>query len=189
MIDLVAEIMPSAWALTRRPHQDRIAAAGVSHWAIYGPPPCLHGNCGPARVSFHGNLFEFDPDGDGVFVMAVSEHPDEPPVDLLAFKFDSPTRWWLRLGDGVLLGQHNARLAQFKEEPVVVHATPLDWLRADCQGVVVLDWSRDVLSRLDGYGVLAADELTGRRLGGAFRRLRNIPPIKTTKLEDKNHAA
>ena len=69
VIDLVAEIMPAAWAMTRRPHQDRMAAVGVSHWAIYGPEPCLHGNWGPARVKFHGNFFEFDPDGDGVFVM------------------------------------------------------------------------------------------------------------------------
>ena len=178
VIDLVGEVMPSAWAMTRRPHQDQIAAADVSHWAIYGPPPCLHGNCGPARVSFHGNLFEFDPDGDGVFVMAVSEGPAEPILDLVAFKLVDPCRWWLRLGQGVVLGLHNARLALFEEAPVLVHGTPLDWLRADCQGVVVLDWKADILSRLDGFGVLAADGATGKRLERAFQRHIHVPEIR-----------
>jgi len=141
MIDLVAEIMPAAWAMTHRRHQEKMAAVGVSRWAIYGPGPCLHGNCGPARVKFHGNFFEFDSDGDGAFVMGVNEHPQEGLVDLLAFQPSDPTRWWLRLGQGVILGLHNARLALFEENPVFVHATPLDWLRNDCQGVTALDLS------------------------------------------------
>lgn len=186
MIDLVGEIMPAAWAMTQRPHQDRMAAAGVSPVAIYCSPPRLYGHFGVCRAQFHGNTYEPAPDGEPVIVMGVSEHPEEPIIDHLAFQPSDPARWWLRLGQGVILGLHNARLALFKEEPILVHATPLDWLRADCWGCVVLDWEADLLSYLDGYGILAADRRTGEALERAFRRHINIPQVRI--MEDRRAA-
>lgn len=178
MIDLVGELMPCAWAMTRSPYQDEMVAAGISPIAIYGSPPRLHGHFGPGRIECDGSFFSFHPDGIEAFVMGVHEHPDEPIIDLLAFQLTNPTRLWLRHGNAVLLGQHNARLALFKEEPLFVHATPLDWLRAYCQGCVVLDWKTDLLSYLDGYGIQTADEITQRRLQRAFKRHVHIPEVR-----------
>ena len=113
-----------------------------------------------------------------MIVIGVFEYPDEEIVDLVAFKPSAPTKWWLRLGQAVVLGRDNARLALIEEKSVVVHPTPLSWLQVDCQGCVVLDWKRDILSCLDGYGVLAADVATRKRLERAFRRDCHIPAVR-----------
>lgn len=186
MTDLVGECVRAHWNV-RDQHRDWLATHGVSPISIYCPPPRLHGHFGICRAQFHGDLYEpTGADGEPVIVMGVSEHPDEQIIDLVAFQPSDPTRWWLRSGQGVVLGLHNARLAAFKEEPVFVHATPLDWLRAECQGVVVLDWTADILSRLDGYGILT-DATTGKRLEQAFTRHFNFPQIKI--IEGQRHAA
>jgi len=184
MVDLGDEIYLAALKV-RESHEDWLAAHGVSPVAVYCPFPRLHGNFGVCRAQFHGDLYEPAPDGTPVIVTGVSEHPEEALVDIVAFKPSNPARWWLRLGQAVVLGLHNARLAAFKEEPILVHATPLDWLRAECQGAVVLDWKREVLSHLDGYGVLA-DAATGKRLENAFHQRIHIPQIKIT---GERHAA
>ncbi|MCH7833022.1 MAG: hypothetical protein IIC55_09155, partial [Proteobacteria bacterium] len=116
--------------------------------------------------------------------LGVSEHPDEGLIDIMAFEPSNPARWYLRLGNAVLLGLHNARLAVFEESPVMVHATPLDWLRADCAGVVVLDWKADLLSYLDGYGILVDDDTTRRRLQQAFKRHIHIPEVRVMGVRD-----
>ena len=186
MFDLVGEVLTAAWNV-RESHQDWLAKAGVSPVAIYCLPPRLHGHFGVCRAQFHGDLYEPDPNGTPVIVMGVSEHPDEEIIDIVAFQPSDPTRWWLRLGNAVVLGLHNARLAVFKEEPVLVHATPLDWLRAECHGAVVLDWRADLLSRLDGYGILAADKRTGEALGRNFRSHIHVPIVRL--MQEKVRAA
>ena len=177
MVDLVGECVHAHWNV-RRSHQDWLAAHGVSPIAIYCPFPRLHGHFGVCRAQFHDNTYSPAPDGKPVIVMGVSEHPDEGLIDLVAFEPSNPARWFLRLGNAVVLGLHNARLALFEESPVLVHGTPLDWLRADCRGVVVLDWTADILSRLEGYGCLAADRETGELLKKAFHRHINIPQVR-----------
>jgi len=178
VIDLIAEIMPAAWAMTHGRYQNQMAAADVSPVAIYGTAPRLHGHFGPARVRFHGDLYEPDPDGKEVFLIGVSEHPDELIIDIVAFQPSKPNKWWLRLGNAVVLGLHDARLALFEEKPVFVHATPLDWLRNDCRGCVVLDWKADLLSYLPGDRILATDHATTGRLEQAFRRHIHIPQVR-----------
>jgi hypothetical protein len=177
MINLAVELHEAACTATHQKYQDHFVAAGISHTAIYGSDG-LYGDFGVARAQFDGDLWEPATDGAGVFILGVNEHPDEGLIDIVAFKPSNPARWYLRLGNAVVLGLHNARLAVFKEEPVLVHATPLDWLRAECRGVVVLDWTADILSRLEGYGCLAADRDTGQRLERAFHRHINIPKVK-----------
>ena len=89
------------------------------------------------------------------------------------------------MGNSAVLGLHNARLALLEEAPVLIHGTPLDWLPAECQGVVVLDWKADLLSYLDGFGVLT-DAATGKRLDRVFRRHIHIPPVRVMEAQ---HAA
>ena len=179
-VNLVGEIYNAALKV-RESHQDWLAKHDVGPVAIYGTPPRLHGDFGVARAQFHGDFFEFAPDGAPVLVLGVAEHPAEEIIDLVAFEPSNPGRWYLRLGQAVVLGRHNARLALFEESPVFIHATPLDWLRANCQGAVVLDWKADLLSYLDGYGVLAADDVTQRRLHQKFKRHIHIPEVRVVE--------
>lgn len=69
--------------------------------------------------------------------------PVETPMlaDLIAWHPERPTRWWYRFGDlGAVLGADNLDLAHVKELPISFAMTPLDWLRGDCRGAVLLDF-------------------------------------------------
>ncbi len=67
------------------------------------------------------------------------EHP--VLADLIAWHPDRPTRWWYRIGDpGAVLGADNLELAHAEELPISFATTPLDWLRGDCRGAVLLDF-------------------------------------------------
>ena len=185
MIDLVGEVLVGHWNM-RRQHEDKLAALGVSFVTVYGEDR-LWGHFGVIRAQFHGDLYEPNPAGQGVFVLGVMEQRKGPIIDLLAFHPDRPDRWWLRLGSAVLLGRYNARLAQLKEEPLFVHPDPLSWLRADCMGAVVLDWDADLILYLDGGGILAADHRTASRIEKSFRRSIRVPQVRVMG-ERKNAA-
>ena len=91
------EALTAHWNV-REPHKNWLAAHGVSPVAIYGTPPRLHGHFGVCRAQFHGDHYEPAPDGVPVIILGVSESPDEPILDIVAFKPSEPNRWWLRLG-------------------------------------------------------------------------------------------
>lgn len=98
--------------------------------------------------------------------------PSSPPVDLLAFKPERPAAWWLRSGETALLGMgalHDAQDAACERAmmqqwnrtmkgeapvpdapPLRLYSDPLEWLRADCAGAVVVNWS---LAQYDLEGV------------------------------------
>jgi hypothetical protein len=61
------------------------------------------------------------------------------PTDLVAFLIDDPSRYWRRIGRDTLINEGAAHLSSWANKAITVHATPLDWLRADCIGCVVLD--------------------------------------------------
>ena len=65
---------------------------------------------------------------------------DAQPIDMVAWHMAQPSRWWLRRGAGVLLGEIEVEHAVTYGEPLRVHRTPLGWLRAAGEGVVILDW-------------------------------------------------
>jgi hypothetical protein len=70
------------------------------------------------------------------------EHP--VLADLIAWHPEEPTRWWYRIRDpGAVLGADNLELAHCEHLPISFATTPLDWLRGDCRGAVLLDlcWS------------------------------------------------
>ena len=66
----------------------------------------------------------------------------EHPVlyDLLAWHPETPTRWLYRIGDpGAVLGGDLLDLAHVETLPISFALSPLDWLRGDCRGAVLLD--------------------------------------------------
>ena len=61
-------------------------------------------------------------------------------ADLIAWHPERPTRWCYRRGTpGAVLGADNLELAHVAELPISFAMTPLDWLRGDCRGAVLLE--------------------------------------------------
>ena len=66
--------------------------------------------------------------------------PSIPLVDLLAFRLNAPERWWLRIGAAQLvLGKDQFLDAMASSSNITLHDTPLQWLRAECEGACPLD--------------------------------------------------
>jgi hypothetical protein len=107
------------------------------------------GGLGWARVSTTGRLYMPSDTGDVSIIQPVwaglapsiyqgVEHPEL--ADLLAWPLAEPGEWFYREGTpGAALGQEYLDAAQFDGEPVVLFLTPLDWLRANCKGAVLLE--------------------------------------------------
>lgn len=146
MIDLDGEYL-EALANTTASSRRELLRVGVTQRALD-----LAGTA-YAKVEPAGQaLFQPNPASDrSAFILPVRvEYPDTPEstttpeavlergeiVDLVAFTPQLATRWALRAGNAEWLG---ACPPQYLEpEPVTVHRSPLDWLRADCQGLVCL---------------------------------------------------
>ncbi|MEE9250364.1 MAG: hypothetical protein V3U93_04480 [Alphaproteobacteria bacterium] len=110
------------------------------HWA---------GGLAIARIGTTGRLWMPSPTGAPAFILPVWAGPApsiysgvENPVliDMIAWRPDDLARWWYRLGEvEVDLGADHLDLAHVEGWPISLHRTPLDWLRADCRGAVLLD--------------------------------------------------
>ncbi len=118
---------------------------GVTREAIHRA-----GGMAVARISAPGRLWMPEPTGPPAFVMPVWNGPApsiyrgvEHPVliDMLAWRPDDPTRWWLRQGDiDAVLGADNLDLAHTEGWPICFATTPLDWLRGNCHGSCLLGY-------------------------------------------------
>ena len=75
--------------------------------------------------------------------------------DLIAFRPDATGRWWRRRGDVDLLGANN--ITPWRLSPLVIHETPLSWLQAGANGIVIINWGLDPIARLGGTGYLETE--------------------------------
>ncbi len=61
-------------------------------------------------------------------------------VDLVAFKLEEPSLWWLRIGaPHLVLGKDQFVEAMEKRTTVRICPTPLAWLQSGCEGACPLD--------------------------------------------------
>lgn len=126
-------------------------------------------------------------DRHGVFVPGDgSAHVVQPLVengglvDLIAWRPGAPARWGLRTGLGWLLNADTAFATRWDGEVLDLHATPLDWLCADAQGAVVVDWDAPDLDSLRSFErIRCGNDLLGRTLRRALDRPRRLPRIET----------
>ena len=99
----------------------------------------IDGMFGVSRVrTYQDGSYEPAEDGVGAIIIGVIEYDEL--VDLLAFRTTDPSRWWLRLGLAVYLGEEKVDYAAFMGTSLRLFSTPLSWLRAGCTGSVILDW-------------------------------------------------
>lgn len=106
---------------------------------------------GCQRLAPTGRLWVPDPSGipmvlQPVFapappIIAESMGVDDVEIiDLIAWRFEDPARWWYRLGDRPLeLNGLAAEMAILDGEALVLHTSPLAWLQAGGQGSCCLD--------------------------------------------------
>lgn len=141
--------------------------AGVTERALTLAVPAF------ARVQPRApNLFDIDPDSNiGAFILPVRvAYPETPEtvdpettltdgaiVDLVAFTPGLAQRWALRRGIAEWLGTCPAQYME--ADAVRLYRTPLDWLRADCEGLVCLATEELGIYRfLTRFGAVAVED-------------------------------
>lgn len=182
--DLLAE-MNSAQARLKKPHFDKLASLGVSMRALGGLSARQHTvGLMTIEVAADGSFTPF-PDGFPACVVAVvwpEAHAfgDAGIFDLVAFKTDDPSRWWLRAGTAFALGEHLLGLP----DPVSVVRTPVDWLACGGDAVCILDWSdaSPIWSALRcGPPLQFNDEALCQQVRNALVRAAPMPSMETIK--------
>lgn len=166
--NLAAEYSAAVDAVEPRHYDALRNQYGVPYAAIE-----MAGGFGVARVAPQGSgLYELDGEGEAAVVLPVyadhapsrmNEVPAALPVDLVAWRPEKPSAWWLRSGEAWLLGagalldvqqlegeraivrQDNRTMrgtAPVPDAPALrLFSDPLQWLRSECAGAVVLNWA------------------------------------------------
>jgi len=154
----------------------RLKALGVP-WATIAHMGHRHYFGGSVRViAIDDGLYAPSDEGKPHLILPVFE--DGELVDLVAFTSEQPMAWLLRLGTGWSLGLIDGFERHSWEDEVRLWASPLDWLRADRDGLCILDWSAPEvynLSRLPN--IRCQDDRLAEQLMHALSRPYRLPNI------------
>ncbi len=175
MSDLANELRSAALAV-RTPDVARIRAMGLLNPGLLAVNERRH-PFGIASISDAGRG-QYVPDPDGGRAMIVPVHEGDELVDLLAFHTLTPERWLLRLGLGWALGLEESLERYRWGDPLPLHKTPLDWFKAGCDGLCVIDWEApEVRTLTDFPTLLIRDEALERRTIAALTKPYRLPRI------------
>ena len=132
-------------------------------------------------------IYKPDPAGEPAIILAVVDSNDRW-CDTLAWFYDDPSKWWCLFGDETpVLGAENLGVAAFCGHPIVLHATPQDWLLAGGKGACVIRWGAYLRELFDGIPAVRCDSPALRaRLQNA---LRSWEPRLTVSRVEVAHAA
>jgi len=149
---------------------------------------------GQARVQISRDGYHFEPHGpDARLLLAVLERGDF--VDICAVSTSDADSWALRIGQGWCLGHDDydkALNTSLRERQCIlrVFGSPLDWLRAGCAGICVLDWVAALpeLRLLSERVQLKVDAGAGERMRallayGDLPRVSEAPPVRIQERE------
>jgi hypothetical protein len=195
--DLLAEMRAARAVLSREDHAELIGS-GIPPEIISGYPLV-----GIAGMRIKNGLYEPAPDGRPAYVTPVlvgdPVSPETPDplvyarhlgdiVDLVAWHPKHPQAWPLRLGAATWLGCIEPQYCN--PDPVVVRRSPLAWLRARCDGLVILSSDpADAYRLLSGCCEIAAeDHQHAAELRKLVRRPWSLPRITVAAREAHNAA-
>lgn len=151
---------------------------------------------GMAEIGIKKNRWEFKERGERAVILNVLG-PGCEVVDIVAWRPDTPGSFW-SYADGSpavpYLGWHALEIIEeehryLREEnapeewilekgSLSVFEHPLDWLRAACEGIVVLDWARYWPAYLGGVAALKfTDRAFARRATSLFAQPIPVPPV------------
>jgi hypothetical protein len=134
---------------------------------------CVPG-VGCARGELDGQLWQ--PVKHGIFMLTVGEYAGEELVDILAFPPSQPTRVYVRAGIAAIAGEDNLRVARLMREPILVHASMLDYIRSGLTGCYLFDGDYGGLLDVKHIRVNDAD------LAGRIYRAHRAPPPHLPKI-------
>lgn len=169
---------------------DRANGPHTREWlARHGVPPQMlyqAGNAlvGVARIRLGESttpdlpgIFEPHHNGHPAILVRVSEidrpifrddggglEPLDTIIDLLAWRPDQPDRLYMRTGEADNLNPEAIRRAWECDRVLVVHRNPLEWLRGNGAGTVVLNWLRPPATLLNCRRIVCGDRYTLARL-------------------------
>lgn len=177
--DLIQEFQAANGRLIQS-NFDRLQSLGVPSSAWFGSPSLV----GAVRL-LEADGERYVPGDSGAAACVVPVFTGGPVgqlwdvVDLVAFTVDQPARWWLRKGNGVLLGpdwpDYCTTLAN---DPLPLFSTPLYWLRAGGRGSCVVDWSAHLPLHLRGVQNIVCDSTAlAKRLHKAVHKSERTPSI------------
>ena len=183
--DLLSELRTFALATTGFAVR-RLVALSISHLTI--------ANMGLNHYSFGvGRCLDvedglFVPSDEGRVRLVLPVYDDGELVDLVAFSTDTPHDTRLRTGEGWALGLERGIEEHQWDKLLVLHSSPLDWMRAGCGGLCILDWDAPEIVQLMHFDEIHCED---RRLEPLLRKALTRPsrmPNITSKLGIKNAA-
>ena len=132
--------------------------------------------------------WDFEPDGAPAAVVEVLAEDGCTVADLVAWPLNAPERFATAVGEADMLGINAMRnpATYWAGVPLRVHRTPLNWLKAGCDGCVILNraWGGYWLSRCPGP-IMAEDLAHGRELRrllpNSFDMRRLLVPVDTER--------
>lgn len=120
---------------------------------LSGPIVRVHAGFGPECLAWGDDY------GEVAFAMAVHGEDTTDVIDLVAWSAREPEVFGVMFGAGVLGLDQLLNPASYATGPCMIHETPLDWLRADCSGAVVLQYDAARKAFHKAPGVLTAASL------------------------------
>lgn len=179
--DVYQQLVATAreWGPVSQARMDWLQNRGVSTDDIAKP-----WQIGETKVSFEGDCFDADPEGRPAVILGVID--GGRLVDLVAW--DTETGWtgtWL--GQGFALGQDQILNAAtwFLDGSLIIHRSPLGWLRSGRRGIVILDPSQAWYRFRDAPRLLCEDEAHGEEI----ERLLEPPKAQVQILVPRRTAA
>ncbi|MFC4271591.1 hypothetical protein GQF03_17500 [Sneathiella chungangensis] len=138
------------------------------------------GCVGTAKVEVGKTYWQPEESGKPALIVPVT--PDgsfKGIVDLVALQTANPLIWWLRTGNGSILGAWNLEKAAHFNEQLTVHSDPLTWLQAGCEGIVIVDWKAHLPLWFGSIEHLYCPcPMTGQKLKTALKRQTSLPEIR-----------
>lgn len=171
----------AATAAAKREHFDALIAHGVaSKYLWHGPM-----RFGVSAITADDTHYQPSEGRGMAFIMPLiplvapweAGFPVTDVGDLIAWLPHDPSRWWRRRGLLPLLNPCAVERAGFMREALRVWSTPLAWLRAGGDGIVILDETADLSFWLGGVGTIHADTLAlGETIERRLRASRSSAP-------------
>ncbi|MGE0666897.1 MAG: hypothetical protein AB7O49_10115 [Sphingomonadales bacterium] len=141
----------------------RLVRAGTPLAALQGPFPV-----GWTTIEADAGLYQPCPGGRPAFIipepMNISAdwaNPDWRVIDLVAV-IPSPLATFTRRGIAWCLGRGNVERAVYSGEPLTVHRTPFSWLRAERQGIAIIE-PDELATRLSWCNAIIGQDLAHAR--------------------------
>ena len=117
--------------------------------------------------------------GDRAVVIPVHNPESGDILDLVAFRMETPRSFWTFAGIAPYLGHEALAHATYHRIPLIVHETPLEWLTAGREGIVILGWKHYWPAYFgDVVALRTHNPEFGRRLRDAMKHPLPTPPIQ-----------